>query len=172
MPFLWEIGSPTFSVQIQKLYLSFLWQSGSYYWCLQEQTPESSQGWRNRTEASEVGPSSVDPFSISLYNLVTETKGIEIPVELNGTSLLMELDTDNSFFKGTPLKPSSTHLHTYTGHPVRVCGQLQGHLKYQDQNAVVPLMVVEGSEPSLFGRGWLSQVRLDWNKYAASACPM
>ena len=35
---------------------------------------------------------SVDPFSLSLYNLSSGQQGIEIPVELNGTSLLMELD--------------------------------------------------------------------------------
>ena len=34
---------------------------------------------------------SVDPVSLSLYNLSSGQQGIEIPVELNGTSLLMEL---------------------------------------------------------------------------------
>ena len=36
---------------------------------------------------------SVDSLSLSLYNLSSGQQGIEIPVELNGTSLLMELDT-------------------------------------------------------------------------------
>ena len=36
---------------------------------------------------------SVDPFSTSLYNLGSGSNGIEVPVELNGTPLLMELDT-------------------------------------------------------------------------------
>ena len=56
---------------------------------------------------------------------------------------------------------SDTCLHTYTGHPVKVSGQLSVHLKYQEQSAHVPLLVVEGSEPSLFGRNWLTHVRLD-----------
>ena len=38
------------------------------------------------------------------------------------------------------------------------------HLTYQDQSADVPLRVVEGSGPSLFGRDWLSHVKLDWKK--------
>ena len=117
---------------------------------------------------------SVDPFSLSLYNLSSGQQGIEIPVELNGTSLLMELDTGagvsviseetyKKHFSGTPLMPSN-RLHAYTGHPLKVHEQLIAHLKYQDQSANVPLLVVEGSGPSIFGRNWLSQIRLDWTK--------
>jgi len=104
----------------------------------------------------------MDPFSFSLYNLCTEKNGIEIPVQLSGVNLFMELDTGaevsiisqetfNKHFKGTPLKPSSTRLHTYTGHPVQVTGQFHVHLKYQDQSATLPLLVLEGSGPSLLG---------------------
>ena len=129
--------------------------------------PEPPQG----NSASD----SMDPFSFSLYNLCTEKNGIEIPVQLNGVNLFMELDTGagvsiisqetfNKHFKGTPIKPSSTHLHTYTGHPVQVTGQLHVHLKYQHQSATLPPLVVGGSGPSLFGRDWLTQVKLDWKK--------
>ena len=118
---------------------------------------------------------SVDPFSLSLYNLSSGQQGIEIPVELNGTSLLMELDTGagvsvisketyKKTFSGTPLMLSNTRLRAYAGHPLKVHGQLMAHLKYQDQSANVPLLFVEGSGPSLFGRDWLSQIRLDWTK--------
>ena len=116
----------------------------------------------------------VDPFSLSLYNLSSGQQGIEIPVKLNRTSLLMELDTGagisviseetyKKHFSGTPLMPSN-RLHAYTGHPLKVHEQLIAHLKYQDQSADVPLLVVEGSGPSIFGRNWLSQIRLDWTK--------
>ena len=60
--------------------------------------------------------------------------------------------------------PSNTRLLAYTGHPPKVHGQLIAHLKYQDQSADVPLPVVEGSGPSLFGRDWLSRIRLVWTK--------
>ena len=84
---------------------------------------------------------SVDPFSLSLYNLSSGQQGIEIPVELNGTSLLMELDTGagvsviseetyKKTFSGTPLMLSNTRLRAYTGHPLKVQGQLIAHLKY------------------------------------------
>ena len=117
----------------------------------------------------------VDPFSFSLYKLSSGQRGIEIPVELNGSSLLMELDTGagvlviseetyKKHFSGTPLRPSNTRLCAYTGHPLKVHGQLSAHLKYQDQSVDVPLLVVESSGPSLSGRDWLSGIRLNWTK--------
>ena len=63
-----------------------------------------------------------------------------------------------------PSGPPNTRLRAYTGHPLKVHGQLIAHLKYQDQSADVPLLVVEGSGPSLFGRDWLSGIRLNWTK--------
>ena len=122
------------------------------------------------SEAPQTSPpdDSVDPFSLSLYNLSSSQQGIEIPVELNGTSLLMELDTGagvsviseetyKKHFSGTPLMLSNTRLRACTGHPLKVNGQLMAHRKYQDQGAGVPLLVVEGSGPSLFGRDRMSQ---------------
>ena len=73
-------------------------------------------------------------------------------------------ETYNKHFHGTPLQPSANRLHTYTGDPVQVCGQFHVQLKYQGQNVTVPLLVVEGSGPSLFGRDWLSHIKLDWRK--------
>ena len=80
-----------------------------------------------------------------------------------GVSVISE-ETYKKHFSGTPLMPSNTRLRAYTGHPLKVHGQLMAHLKYQDQSANVPLLVVEGSGPSLFGRDWLSQIRLSWTK--------
>ena len=73
-------------------------------------------------------------------------------------------ETFNKHFKGTPPKPSSTRLHTYTGHPVQVTGQFCVHLKHQDQTATLPLLVIEGSGLSLFGRDWPTQMKLNWKK--------
>lgn len=40
-------------------------------------------------------------------------------------------------------------------------------IKIQNNNAVkLPLIVVEGQGPSLFGRNWLEQVKLDWSEIA------
>lgn len=80
-----------------------------------------------------------------------------------GVSIISQ-ETYNRHFKETPLQPSDTLLHTYTGDPVQVSGQFLVQLKYQNQRVTVPLLVVKGSGPSFFGRNWLSCVKLDWKK--------
>ena len=49
-------------------------------------------------------------------------------------------------------------------YPVQVSGQFLVQLKYQNQKVAVPLLVVKGCGPLLFGRNWLSRVKLDWKK--------
>ena len=67
-----------------------------------------------------------DPFSLSVFSINAENKGIEVPVELNRIHLLMELDTGagvsiisqetyNRHFKETPLQPCNTRLHNPDG---------------------------------------------------------
>lgn len=128
------------------------------------------------TEPSQVSShDSVDPFSTSLYNLGSGSNGIEVPVKLNGTPLFMELDTGagvsfissetyTRHFKDTPPVHPTLACTLTQDTQVKVSGQLEVHLTYQDQSADVPLKVVEGSGPSLFGRDWLSHVKLDWKK--------
>ena len=124
-----------------------------------------------KPEASQLDPPS-DPFSLSVFSINAESNGIKVPVELNRILLPMELDTGTGVsiisqetysrhFKETPLQPSDTRLHTYTGHPVQVSGQFLVQLKYQNQNVTALCLVAEGSGPSLFGRNWLSRVKLD-----------
>ena len=35
-------------------------------------------------------------------------------------------------------------------------------VSYNGQNAKLPLQVIEGNEPALFGRNWLRSLKLDW----------
>lgn len=105
----------------------------------------------------------------------TNKHGIEIPVQLNGISIVMELDTGagisiiseetfDKHFKNSPLKPCSTQLHTHNGDQIKVCGQFDTSLKYNSRCITLQLVVVEGSGPSLFGRDWLAKVKVDWDK--------
>jgi len=87
----------------------------------------------------------------------------------------MEMDTGSAVtlvsehtFKNkwsdTPLQTSSVKLCTYSNESLQVLEQIEANVQYNKQKAQLLLIVVEGNGPSLFGRDWLSQIRLDWKK--------
>ena len=62
-----------------------------------------------------------------------------------------------------PLKSTGIKLRTYTGDNMKVKGEIQVKVDIPDgQQLQLPLVVVEGKGPSLLGRDWLRQMRLDW----------
>ena len=60
------------------------------------------------------------------------------------------------------LQQSGIKLHTYTGEQVVVVGSITVTVCYNTQVIELPLLIVKGEGPSLFGRNWLSQIKLDW----------
>ena len=99
---------------------------------------------------------------------------IVVPVSINGTDILMELDTGatvsvmseqmwkDKFSTSAPLEPSPLKLKTYTGEHLKIKGQASVEANYNGQNVTLSLQIVEGSGPALFGRNWLRTVKLDW----------
>ena len=60
------------------------------------------------------------------------------------------------------VQKSSVSLRTYSGQPIKVLGSLSVEVSYDTQVHTLPLLIVEGSGPSLLGRDWLAHLRLDW----------
>lgn len=97
-----------------------------------------------------------------------------VNLSLNDAPLQMELDTGaalslisestyKKLWKVPPkLKPTTTRLRTYSGHPLTVLGTIQVKVNYEKQQVVESLLVVKGSGPSLFGRDWLGDIKLNW----------
>ena len=92
---------------------------------------------------------------------------------INGKELNMEVDTGaavsilsektfRKIFPNAVLKPAAVTLRTYTGQRMSVVGQLTVLVKYQSQSHSLPLLIVAGDGPSLFGRDWLRHITLDW----------
>ena len=50
-----------------------------------------------------------------------------------------------------------------------VAGQMDVQVKYTSNSYMLPLMVVAGRSPSLFGRHWLHHVCLDWRTIGLAA---
>ena len=69
----------------------------------------------------------------------------------------------NSLLPGHGLEPCDLPMQTYLGEPIRVKRQAQVEVCYEQQQVKLPLVVVEGDSPSLFGRQWLDCIKLNWN---------
>jgi len=105
----------------------------------------------------------------------TSDSRIQLQVEIQNVPLCMELDTGASVsliskkvwkqqFSFMKLNRSDILLRTYTGEPLQVLGTFTTRVKYKEQQADLPLLVVDGNGPSLFGRNWLSSITLDWRE--------
>ena len=60
------------------------------------------------------------------------------------------------------MEKSDVKLHTYSREQLTVLGELQITVHYNKQTVILPLIVVQGSGPNLFGRNWLEQIKLNW----------
>ena len=100
-------------------------------------------------------------------------------MEINGKILNMEVDTGaavsiilqitcQKLLSKVPLRPGSLHLCTYTGEPIGVEGELITPVKYGSQTKELGLIVIQGDDPSLFGRNWLDLFQL-YRKYIGLA---
>ena len=59
-------------------------------------------------------------------------------------------------------------LHSYSGESIPVVGLIRVSVKYEDQESLLPLLIVEGDGPSLLGRNWLSHLKINWINTLAS----
>ena len=116
-----------------------------------------------------------DSGEYTLFQLGTSarSKPIEIALQIDERPVTMEVDTgaalslvSEEVYRQTwpdkPLLQSKVNLRTYSGEQINVLGSLEVNVKYGEQQAQVPLLVVNGNGPSLFGRDWLGYFRLDW----------
>ena len=77
---------------------------------------------------------------------------------------IMSKSTYMQKFSGTPLHPSNVKLKTYTGETLVVCGEMQCDVGYKGLKYVLPILVANYGKPTLLGRNWLSQVKLEWGE--------
>lgn len=60
------------------------------------------------------------------------------------------------------LQPTDVKLCLYNGDELPVLGMTDVSVTYENQSAMLPLLVVEGQGASLFGRNWLGQLQINW----------
>ena len=98
---------------------------------------------------------------------VVKANGNLLPMEINtGASVsVVGEKTLKTIQKGETtleLQQTSVRLQTYTGETIPVLGSVVVPVEHNGQTRTLPLIVTEGSGPSLLGRVWLSTFRLDW----------
>ena len=112
-------------------------------------------------------------FNIQMVKNQLSEPSITITPEVNTVSLPMELNTgasvslisDQTFrehFPNTKLTPTDIRLKTYTGEKLTVLGEMTAQVRYRGQECPLPLLIVNGRGPSLFGCNWLQKLKLDW----------
>ena len=142
------------------------------------QKNKGGQTFRTRyveTEREEEDSCLDDPEELPLYRVGSSMMPpIKIPLLVDNVLLEMELDTGAAItiiseakykehFSETKLKESSTLLKTYSGERLKVIGEIEVNVEYENQNAKLILTVVAGEGPSLLGRNWLKLIRLNWH---------
>ena len=61
------------------------------------------------------------------------------------------------------LQPTDVTLRTYSGEELNMLGSLTVEVEHNSQDSVLPLLVIKGRGPSLFGRNWLERIKVNWN---------
>lgn len=109
-----------------------------------------------------------------MFNIqVRSNSGIMLNLTVEDRLLQMELDTGASvsiilekvwkeIFHTPELRTSEIKLKTYTGQGLKVLGEWRVQVKYGAQEQQLPLIVVVGEGPILFGHNWLAKIQLNW----------
>ena len=90
---------------------------------------------------------------------------VEMEIDTGAALSLVSEATFKKLWKEKPaLAPTQVRLCFYSGQPIPVVGSVKVNVVYKQQSARLPLLVVQGDGPSLLGRNWLSQLKLDWQE--------
>ena len=103
-----------------------------------------------------------------IVNLMLQGKTMQMEVDTGVTLSIMTHDTYRSMWEKSQapaIKTSTANLCTYTGQRLNVVCVVEVNVQYNDQNATLSLVIVEGQGPSLLGRDWLSIIQLDWSQF-------
>ena len=126
-------------------------------------------------EEEGAGEEDVEEATLFRINASRRSPPIEVHLLVDNCCVRFEVDTGaaksvmsqqifNQFWLGRSLETTKVRLVSSSNEPIPVVGQCTVNIAYNSQNAVVPLIVVKGKGPSLFGRNWLTHIRLEWQE--------
>ena len=101
-----------------------------------------------------------------MVNLMLNDATVKMEVDTGASASLISMRTYQKLWPSSqapPLDPTNAKLRTYTGEELALKGRLTVQVIYGQQEATLPLLVVDGSGPSLLGHDWLGTIKLDWH---------
>ena len=104
-----------------------------------------------------------------------------VEVMIEGQQVKMELDTGAAVsllqyqvyqenFAHLPLDKTQVRLKTYTGERVLPRGPIKVEVRKEIESARLPLLVVDGTGPLLFGQNWPAKIPIDWSYIKSLTC--
>lgn len=124
--------------------------------------------------------SSSDDFlgSLEIHKVGNKDNVIWVTPEIDGIPLKMELDTGSAVstipyklykeqFSHAKLLNSGITLKTYTGEKIIPKGKINCKVQLEGQSKKLDIQIIESPGPALFGRDWLSVLKLDWGEIKA-----
>ncbi|KAL5517154.1 hypothetical protein EMCRGX_G002638 [Ephydatia muelleri] len=133
-------------------------------------TGSLSTKWVDTEEAEEVGVQTV--YVVNGDGPIGEP--ISVSLQVNGVILPMEIDTGaavsiipervrQELFPYLKLQNTRVRLRTYTAEQITVLGTISVQVKFKNQTRTLSLFVVNTDGPTLLGRDWMRQLKLDWS---------
>lgn len=90
---------------------------------------------------------------------------VKMEVDTGASMSIMSQSIFSQLWPGRSLYTTDVRLQSYSKEPIPVVGCCYVNLGYRGQTVNnVPLIVVQGSGPSLLGRNWLARSQLDWKQ--------
>lgn len=125
-----------------------------------------------KIEASNNSESNLHLYAVKTKHQVSK---YTVPVEINNQSTHMELDTaadvsitsEHWITRNLPdiqIHPTTTVLRDYNQQIIPVVGEAEVQVKCNNQCHTLPVIIVKGNRPALFGKNWLSKFKLNWNQ--------
>ena len=111
--------------------------------------------------------------SLEINKVGNKDNVIWVTHKVEGTPLRMELDTGSavSVIPYQLYRAKFSHIklqrRTYTGEKLYPKGKINCRVSLDGQTRQLDIQVIESSGPSLFGRDWLSVIKLDWGEIKA-----
>lgn len=127
---------------------------------------------RQRTKVNVVE----DSVEYEMFHISSKIAPYKVDVALEGRETTMEIDTGasvsiineecfkelSSIGKPLALRKSNVVLSTYTKSQLPLLGMTEVNVQYKNQQRKLPLYVIKGKGPNLFGRNWLETLKIDW----------